>query len=619
MATRYAKVLDSGHQVVVDLKRKRGARCETHLAGGTRVLPLPSSMNSSVHKPRKQRKLNGSQTKCGGCGPHFKNSLLKYYSNFRRSGLPQRLMWYKNGEWTDFPQDFIALIKKDIRVKTAVTEVEFDGRSIVLDFLHMMQLDLETGIQQPIAWIDEAGNCFFPEIFSDYDELHECCHHQNEKDLDHPSSNDINLQLEIEINTSNCPNLKESMGESDDVKSIQINQKPLGINSVAEVDEAYGENQLVEENVVMADHMNRDLDSERVREIFLKGLSSYTDASVIETCKRSGASIQGRLELFEKQVEITKKYRGDANVRYAWLPSRKGALSSILMYGLGPSEIATVKSAYGIGVHLIPENCTQSSARYCDVDENGVRHMVLCRVIMGNMELVNRGSKQFHPSCEDFDSGVDDFQNPSHYIIWNMNMNTHIYPEYVVSFKVSSNAEVYSFGFALKTWIVRGIHFRKECVLDTSGVTTAGQGPQAELQLVSLLQNTVAASFLPLQLASVYPQGNGSHQDQLPRSQHETANNLDSGSTTRMPKSPWMPFPMLFQAISDKITSKDMDRVKANYELLRRKVLTRDIFVKRLRLIVGDQLLKNTITSLQSKVPSERGSEVVAPKQELEG
>ena len=81
------------------------------------------------------------------------------------------------------------------------------------------------------------------------------------------------------------------------------------------------------------------------------------------------------------------------------------------------------------------------SARYCDDDENGVRHMVLCRVIMGNMEPVNRGSKQFHPSCEDFDSGVDDFQNPSHYIIWNMNMNTHIYPEYVVSFKVSSNAK----------------------------------------------------------------------------------------------------------------------------------------------------------------------------------
>lgn len=57
---------------------------------------------------------------------------------------------------------------------------------------------------------------------------------------------------------------------------------------------------------------------------------------------------------------------------------------------------------------------------------------------MGNMELVHPGSCQCYPSSEDFDSGVDDLQNPKHYTIWNMNMNTHIYPEYVVSFKISS-------------------------------------------------------------------------------------------------------------------------------------------------------------------------------------
>lgn len=81
------------------------------------------------------------------------------------------------------------------------------------------------------------------------------------------------------------------------------------------------------------------------------------------------------------------------------------------------------------------------SARYCDVDENCVQHMVFCRVIMGNMEVIPPGSKQRYPSSNDFDSGVDDLQQPRHYIIWNMNMNTHIYPEFVVSFKVSSHAE----------------------------------------------------------------------------------------------------------------------------------------------------------------------------------
>ena len=60
---------------------------------------------------------------------------------------------------------------------------------------------------------------------------------------------------------------------------------------------------------------------------------------------------------------------------------------------------------------------------------------------MGNMELLQHGSRQFHPSSEDFDSGVDDLENPREYIVWNMNMNTHIYPEFVVSFKFTPNSE----------------------------------------------------------------------------------------------------------------------------------------------------------------------------------
>lgn len=81
------------------------------------------------------------------------------------------------------------------------------------------------------------------------------------------------------------------------------------------------------------------------------------------------------------------------------------------------------------------------SASYFDVDENDTRHVVFCRVIMGNMELVRSGRKQFHPSSEDFDSGVDNLQNPKWYIVWNTNMNSHIYPEYVVSFKMASDVE----------------------------------------------------------------------------------------------------------------------------------------------------------------------------------
>ena len=73
----------------------------------------------------------------------------------------------------------------------------------------------------------------------------------------------------------------------------------------------------------------------------------------------------------------------------------------------------------------------------CDADGDGLQHMVLCRVIMGRMEQVQPGSEHFHPSSEDFDSGVDDMQNPRLYVIFNAHMDTHIQAGYLVSFKLS--------------------------------------------------------------------------------------------------------------------------------------------------------------------------------------
>jgi len=66
----------------------------------------------------------------------------------------------------------VSMAKKDLRVKRSATEVVFNGNNYVLDFFHMMLLDLKSGMQQPIAWIDEAGKCFFLEVFTYCNELH---------------------------------------------------------------------------------------------------------------------------------------------------------------------------------------------------------------------------------------------------------------------------------------------------------------------------------------------------------------------------------------------------------------------------------------------------------------
>lgn len=45
--------------------------------------------------------------------------------------------------------------------------------------------------------------------------------------------------------------------------------------------------------------------------------------------------------------------------------------------------------------------------------------------------------------------------------------------------------------------------------------------------------------------------------------------NNSAGSSSRKPRSSWMPYPMLFTAISSKIAQKDMDLITANYQQLR--------------------------------------------------
>lgn len=75
------------------------------------------------------------------------------------------------------------------------------------------------------------------------------------------------------------------------------------------------------------------------------------------------------------------------------------------------------------------------SALSSEVDGDGLRHILLCRVIMGNMEAVCPGSTQFHPSSQKFDSGVDNVLAPRRFIVWSANMNSHIFPAFIISFK----------------------------------------------------------------------------------------------------------------------------------------------------------------------------------------
>ncbi|CAN8264641.1 unnamed protein product [Cochlearia groenlandica] len=128
---------------------------------------------------------------------------------------------------------------------------------------------------------------------------------------------------------------------------------------------------------------------------------------------------------------------GGARVKYGWCAVAKTELKQILEYGF--SE-ARNDGAYGRGLYLSPDNaileCLKESAYE---SEDGMRFLLLSRIILGKSEIVPRGSKQSCPSSQEFDSGVDDLASPKKYIVWNTHMNTHVLPEFLVCIKAPLN------------------------------------------------------------------------------------------------------------------------------------------------------------------------------------
>ncbi|KAK4750708.1 hypothetical protein SAY87_004190 [Trapa incisa] len=172
---------------------------------------------------------------------------------------------------------------------------------------------------------------------------------------------------------------------------------------------------------------------------FMSGLGRLADRTTVVAIHKNGHSgtmSQARAQAFQVYLHATlKKHGGDANAKYAWCAASTEDIAKILTYGFGHCGSTDNNGLYGSGIYLSPDDHPLESVRHAPIDRKGVRHLLLCRVILGKSELVLPGSEQYHPSSEEFDSGVDSLTCPKKYIVWSTHMNTHILPEYVVSFQ----------------------------------------------------------------------------------------------------------------------------------------------------------------------------------------
>ncbi|CAM9001659.1 unnamed protein product [Rhodiola kirilowii] len=580
---------------------------DTPIVGNKDISQSADFKSNSLTSKLGKRKRHCELSRCS----YRATSPLRNYERFMKSGPLSRLLYHQDGDWVNFPTEATELVRKKFQRKHAVVEVELYDSRFILDVLYMRILDISTGKHMPIAWIDDAGSCFFPEIYDDFDKLQGICHFDSHEKS---HAQDINLYLQIEVNGAIVDRVDENTRDVPALKKIRVGQSLSGYDSDSgsSDDNETGDSRLVgcgnnvmdgsyanlesvspkkSRNVLTELHcanndVHYDVDVAKVCEMFSAGMSQFSCPTVVEIKGVSGKTMQNRLELFKKVIENTEKFRGSSNLQYAWLPCSRKDVSAITTYGFGLGGIPST-SAYGYGVHLSSKSYAYASVNNCDDDENGIRHMLLCRVVLGNVEPVHLGSDQFCPSSDQFDTGVDDILDPHVHIVWEANALTHIYPQYVVSFKLKSRPEE-AFGAQVR-------------VSEVSGVTNAQAGPQLQFGL----SNASGLNYQP-----------GTH---FKNEYHGCATTFGS-SSPKLPNSSWMPFPLLFDVISKQVPPETMRAVDYHYYLFKcKKSIDRNEFVKRLRIAVGDTLLKSAVTSLRCKLPtSPCPTNLEAPKPELE-
>ncbi|KAL1215362.1 putative inactive poly [ADP-ribose] polymerase SRO3 [Cardamine amara subsp. amara] len=180
-----------------------------------------------------------------------------------------------------------------------------------------------------------------------------------------------------------------------------------------------------------------------IKNCFISGMGLFSNDTTIVTIRKNSTeriTTKARIAAFRVFTDaMTRKNNGDANVKCAWYcGSSKEEIDNIISYGFSNREIEKFENdvrSHGVGINLVHHRCSLAAAVVGEGDEEGIKHLLLCRVILGKPELTISGSKQSYPSSTWFDSGVDNLENPRRYVIWSSNMNSYILPIYIVSFR----------------------------------------------------------------------------------------------------------------------------------------------------------------------------------------
>lgn len=372
---------------------------------------------------------SSSQLLSDCCSSRF---MIQNHSNFKRSGAPARFMFYRNGSWINFPNEVLGDLRLGFLEGKPIMDLSIGGSNYLFDFLRMLQIDFLTENQRSIAWIDENGKCFFPKVFVD---------EEFANSEENPENPKIEIEIRIDID-GNSSKRKRDEFESNSNSNSNEDEAEVTSSKKPDEDDTSKRLRLTPTNLESSRFPNARLLSQAdkaypvVSNYFTVGIKKIDQGATITAihqCTRTGPLERARYQVFEKQIETIKAARGESNTVYAWHCASARDVEGILKHGFAvPSN--------GVGIYLSPVGLPHISTLQSKADDNGEKHVILCRVILGKVEKVNAGSQQCHPSSGEFDTGADDLKNPKWYVVWCTNMNSHILPECVVSFKSSGHS-----------------------------------------------------------------------------------------------------------------------------------------------------------------------------------
>ncbi|KAI4326723.1 hypothetical protein MLD38_032006 [Melastoma candidum] len=188
---------------------------------------------------------------------------------------------------------------------------------------------------------------------------------------------------------------------------------------------------------------HHDADYQLIRSIIGSRLGpTLAPQAEVLSIQRNGFSGSGATARFHAfgvfEQAVRGKHCGDVRgiVRHGWhAATSKEEADMVFEHGFGWSGRLNNDGLFGVGLYFAPVEHPLESVKCAPADEDGLRYLLLCRIIVGKPELVNHGSNQWHPSCKQYDSGVDNLVSPKKYIVWSTHLNTHVLPEYLVTFR----------------------------------------------------------------------------------------------------------------------------------------------------------------------------------------